>query len=166
LIAGHVIEYKPVAKRPLEEVKNVVRERVVQTEALALARKAGEEKLAALKAGGDASGMSAAKTVSRVKTEGMNPAALKAVMKADTSKLPAFAGADLGQEGYGVYRINKVAQPAAPDAARRQAEQQQIANALAQQEMLAYLESLKKKAKVEIMSANLQKADTEGGDKK
>jgi peptidyl-prolyl cis-trans isomerase D len=166
LIAGHVVEYKPVTKRPFEEVKDVVRERVVHAEAVALARKAGEEKLAALKAGGDANGMSAAKMVSRVKTEGMSSAAMKAIMRADTSKLPTYAGADLGDDGYGVYRINKVEQPANPDAARRKSEQQQITNAVAQQEMLAYIDSLKKKAKVEIMRDNLQKAEADSTDKK
>jgi peptidyl-prolyl cis-trans isomerase D len=164
LIAGHVIEYKPVTRRPFEEVQAIVRERVTQVEAANLARKAGEAKLAALKSGGDATGFGASKTVSRVKTEGVNGTALQAVMKADASKLPAFVGVDLGAQGYGVYRINKVAQPATLDVARRQAEQQQIATALAQLEMQAYLEALKTKAKVEIRKPIA--ATTDAGDKK
>jgi peptidyl-prolyl cis-trans isomerase D len=44
-----------------------------------------------------------------------------------------------------------VSQPATVDTARRQTEQQQIANALAQQETFAYIESLKAKAEVEIV---------------
>jgi len=166
LIAGRVVEYKPVTKRPFEEVKGIVRERFVQGEALNLARKAGEDKLAAIKAdGGDAGRFSAAKSVSRVKPEGINTVVLQAIMKADTSKLPAYAGADLGAQGYGVYRINRVSQPSTPDTARRQAEQQQIANALAQQEMRAYLEELKKKAKVEIIHGNAPKADADSDQK-
>ena len=165
LIAGRVVEYKPATKRPFDEVKDIVRERVVQSEALNLAHKAGEEKLAALKAGGDAGGFSAAKSLSRVKSDSMSAAALQAIMRADTSKLPAYAGADLGPQGYGVYRINKVTQSATPDTTRRQAEQQQIANALAQQEMLAYLEALKKKAKVEINHGNANKADADADQK-
>jgi peptidyl-prolyl cis-trans isomerase D len=164
LIAGHVIEYKPVTRRPFEEVQAIVRERVTQVEAANLARKAGEAKLAALKSGGDATGFGVSKTVSRVKTEGVNGTALQAVMKADASKLPAFVGVDLGAQGYGVYRINKVAQPATLDVARRQAEQQQIATALAQLEMQAYLEALKTKAKVEIRKPIA--ATTDAGDKK
>lgn len=151
LIAGHVIEYKPVARRPFEEVQATVRERVVQEEAAALAKKAGEAKLAKLKSGDDASGFGETKMVSRTKTQGITPAAVPAVMKADTSKLPAFVGVDLGAQGYGVYRITKVSQPATTDTARRQGEQQQIANALAQQEALAYLEALKKKSEIEIL---------------
>jgi peptidyl-prolyl cis-trans isomerase D len=151
LIAGHVLEYKPATKRPLDEVKDIIRERVIQTEATTLARKAGEAKLAALTAKDDASGFSNAKMVSRIKDQDLDGAALAAIMKADTRKLPAYVGVDLAGKGYSVFRINKVAQPAVVDNARRQAEQQQVADALAQQEMVAYIDVLKQKAKVKML---------------
>jgi peptidyl-prolyl cis-trans isomerase D len=151
LIAGRIVEYKPATRRPFEEVKDVVRQRVTQDEAAKLAKKAGEDKVAALKAKDDAAGFGAAKTVSRVKPGDVNGPALAAVMKADTSKLPAYVGVDLGSRGYSVYRISKVSQPATSDANRRQTEQQQIANVLAQQEMLSYVEVLKQKAKTKIL---------------
>jgi peptidyl-prolyl cis-trans isomerase D len=157
LIAGHVVEYKPVTRKPFEEVQAAIRERVTQEEAAKLAKKAGEEKLAALKASGSAEGMGQSKTISRTKPEGVNPAAFSAVMKADTSKLPVYVGVDLQQQGYGIYRINKIAQPAKVDAARRQAEQQQIANAVSQQEMVSYIDALKKKAKVEVIRPPVRK---------
>jgi peptidyl-prolyl cis-trans isomerase D len=150
LVAGRIVEYKPVTKRPFEEVKNVIQERVTQTEAADLAKKAGEAKLAEVKGKADAAGFSNAKSISRAKPQGVNEAAALAVMKADVTKLPAYIGLEVPGQGYGVYRINKVAQPATPDTARRQAEQQQIGTALAQQETLAYLEALKQKAKVKI----------------
>lgn len=165
LIAGRVVEHKPVTRRPFDEVKTVVQERVVQAEAAKLAKSAGEAKLAAVKAGNDVAGFGSAKTVSRVKNQGMEREAFQAVMKADTGKLPAFIGVEL-PTGYGVYRINKIAQPATLDAARRQAEQQQVANALAQQESFAYLEALKKKAKVEIVKPAAPKGDAESAEKK
>ncbi|NEX62852.1 SurA N-terminal domain-containing protein [Noviherbaspirillum galbum] len=164
LIAGHVVEYKPVTKKPFEEVQAAIRERVLQQEAAKLAKKAGEDKLAALKSSGAGEGFGAAKQVSRAKAEGVNPVAVQAVMKADASKLPAYVGVDLGNQGYGIYRINKVAQPEKVDAARRQAEQQQIGNAVAQQEMVSYIESLKRKAKVEITSSAIKKDEV--GEKK
>jgi peptidyl-prolyl cis-trans isomerase D len=167
LIAGRVLEYKPTAKRPFDEVKDVIRGLVTQQEAAKLAKKAGEDKLTALKAKDDTAGFSAAKTVSRTKPAEISGQALNAVMKADTSKLPTYVGVDLGSRGYGVYRITKVSQPANPDAARRQAEQQQIANVLAQQEMLAYIEMLKQKAKAKVLkpvgaTANAGDANTQG----
>jgi len=54
-------------------------------------------------------------------------------------------------QGYSVYRLSKVAQPATPDTARRQTEQQQVTSTLGQQEMVAYLDFLKHKAKVQIL---------------
>jgi peptidyl-prolyl cis-trans isomerase D len=165
LIAGRVAEYKPVTKRPFEEVRPVVRERVLQIEAERLARKAGEDKLAELKNKGDAKGLAEAKVISRSKKAGLSNEAFTALLKADASKLPVYIGVELPAQGYGVYRINKIMQPAATDVTRRQAEQQQIADALAQQEMFAYLEVLKKKAKVEILKpAVANKPETETKD--
>lgn len=66
------------------------------------------------------------------------------------SKLPAYVGVDLPGQGYGIYRIGKVAQSAQPDVARRKSEEEQIAGALGQQEMYAYIEALKHKAKAKI----------------
>ena len=161
LIAGRVLEYKPVTQRPFEEVRTVVRERVSQVEAFNLAKKTGEERLAAVRASGDSSGFASAKTISRAKREDVNPAAFVAIMKADVRKLPAYIGVELPGQGYGVYRINKVSQPVVQDAVRRQNEQQQITNALAQQEMFAYLEALKEKAKVEVLKPVGAQVDTE-----
>lgn len=151
LIAGRVVQYKPTSQRPFEEVQAVIRERVTQIEATSLAKKAGEAKLAALKTKDDVAGFSESKIASRSKNPGLDGAAVAAVMKADTTKLPAYTGVELPGRGFNVYRISKVAQPATIDAARRQTEQQQIVNALAQQEMVAYIDVLKNKAKVKIL---------------
>lgn len=150
LIAGRVVEHKPASKRPFEEVKAGIRERVIQEEAAKLARQAGEAKLAALKAKDDPVGFGAAQVVSRSKREGITGVVLDAVMKADVTKLPAHTGVEVPQQGYAVYRITKVTQPAA-DPARRQAEAQQIAGIVAQQEAAAYVEALKHKAKVKLL---------------
>jgi peptidyl-prolyl cis-trans isomerase D len=151
LVAGRVVEHKPAAKRPFEEVKAIVRERVTQIEAMNLAKKAGEAKLAELKAKDSAAGFSDVKTISRAKSQGVNPAVFTAAMKADASKLPAYTGVELPGQGFSVLRVVKVSQPATVDAAKRQAEQQQVASALAQQEMIAYIDMLKQKAKVKIL---------------
>jgi len=151
LIAGHIVEYKPVTKRSFEEVKNQVRDLVTQEQALALAKKAGEAKLAALKTKDDATGFGEARVASRVKTQGWNQDALLAVMKADATKLPAYTGLDIVGQGYSVLRISKLGQPATPDAARRKAEQEQIGNSLAQQEMLSYVNFLREKAKAKVL---------------
>ncbi|WP_151447553.1 SurA N-terminal domain-containing protein [Lacisediminimonas profundi] len=161
LIAGRVVEHKPASKKPFDEVKAAITEQVTRREAQVLARKAGEEKLAALRAKPDTAGFGEARTVSRAKAADLRGEAAAAVMKADVSKLPAFVGTELAGEGFGVYRINKVAQPAKPDEARRKSQVQQIVNALAQEEMTAYVDVLKKKAKVKINAPVAPPASTE-----
>jgi peptidyl-prolyl cis-trans isomerase D len=151
LVSGRIVEFKPASKRPLAEVDAQIRQRVTIEEAAKLAAKAGEEKLAAFKKSGDATGFGAAKLVSRSKPEGINGLALQSVMKADATKLPAYVGVDVPGSGYGVYRISKVQQPAAADEAQRKAEADQIGNLIAQQEMAQYVELLKAKAKVKIL---------------
>lgn len=152
LIAGRVVEFRPATKRPLAEVEAIIRQRVTAEEAAKLAAKAGEAKLAAVKASGDAAGFGEAKVVSRTKQPTINPAGAIAVLKADVSKLPAYVGVDLPGQGYGVYRINKVSQAAAPDVARRKAELDQITGALGQQDMYSYIQAVKQTAKVKVLT--------------
>ncbi|GAB3434942.1 SurA N-terminal domain-containing protein [Massilia solisilvae] len=150
LIAGHVVEFKPAAKRPLSEVEAQIRQVVTQEEEMRLAKQAGEARMAAAKASGDATGFSAPKVVSRTKEPGINRVAAMAVIKADVSKLPTYVGVEVPGQGYGVYRISKVSQAAQPDQARRKQEAEQIAQVLGQAEMYGYIEALKHKAKAKV----------------
>jgi peptidyl-prolyl cis-trans isomerase D len=158
LVAGRVVEFKPAAKRPLAEVADQIRQRVTQEEELRLARQAGEAKLAALKASGDATGFGDVKVLSRTMTTdpGINRAAALAVLKADVSKLPAYIGLELPGQGYGIYRIGKVTMPAKPDQDRRKQEADSIARAIGNAETYGYIEALKKKAKAKV---NVKPAD-------
>lgn len=150
LVSGRVVEFRPASKRPLAEVEAQIRQRVTLEEAARLAKADGEAKLAAAKASGDAAGFGAPTTVSRTKEPTINPTAAIAVLKADATKLPAYVGVELPGQGYGVYRIGKVTQPAQPDQARRKQEAEQIANMVGAQEMYNYIEALKVKAKAKI----------------
>jgi peptidyl-prolyl cis-trans isomerase D len=150
LVSGRVVEFKPATKRPLAEVDALIRQRVTIEEATRLARAAGEQKLNAAKASGDATGFGEPKIVSRTKEPSINTTAAIAVLKADVTKLPAYVGVEIPGQGYGVYRIGKVSQPAQPDATRRKEEAQQIATVLGQAEFFNFVEALKTKAKAKI----------------
>jgi peptidyl-prolyl cis-trans isomerase D len=153
LIAGRVVEFKPASKRPLAEVEAQIRQRVAQEEAMRLARQAGEAKLAAAKASGDATGFGETKVLSRTKQPTINTAGALAVFKADVTKLPAYVGVDVPGTGYAVYRIGKVSQPAQPDATRRAQEAQQMGTLVGQAELYNFVEAIKAKAKVKINAA-------------
>lgn len=149
LVAGRVLEYKPVTKTPLAEVKPVVEDRVTNIEAEQLARKAGEAKLAEVRSGAAAE-FGANLAVSRNKADGIPGQAMAAIMKADITALPAYVGVSLPGRGYSIYRINSVAADAV-DEVNMKAEQQQVDEFLAAQEMAAYLGVVKKRAKAEIL---------------
>ncbi|HAV37719.1 MAG TPA: peptidylprolyl isomerase [Massilia sp.] len=159
LIAGRVVEFKPATKRPLAEVEAAIRQRVTQEEALRLAREAGEAKLKAAKASGDAAGFGEVKVLSRTKEPVINTAAALAVFKADVTKLPAYVGVEVPNVGYGVYRIGKVSQPAQVDQARRAQEAQQINGLVGQAELYNFVEAVKAKAKAKIHASAGKPAD-------
>ncbi len=161
LVAGRVVEFKPAAKRPLAEVAEVIKMRVAAEEAGKMAKKAGEAKLAAAKASGDLTGFGPVKVVTRSKQPEIHPSAALQVLKADTSKLPAFVGVEIPGAGYGVYRIGKVSQPAQIDMARRAAEAEQINAAVGSMENYTFMQAVKQKldAKVLVKKADLATAD-------
>ncbi len=153
LIAARVTDYKPATVPALDTVKDAVRAKVVAEEAAATAKKEGAAKLADLQKSNSTAGFSSASTVSRNDPQGMPPAALSAIFKADASKLPAYVGVDLGNDGYAIYRVNGI-EKATPVAADRLAgAQQQVAQVYAQAEMEAYIDSLKARSKVKITQA-------------
>ncbi|CAN5747246.1 SurA N-terminal domain-containing protein [soil metagenome] len=159
LIAGRVVEYKAASKRPLAEVRSQIETRVTQVETAALAKKAGESALLALKQVDNVSGFSEPKLVSRLKNQDLANEVLASVMKADVQKLPAFVGVDVAGTGYSIYRIGKVT-AGAPDPARRASEKQQIANVISQQDTYSYIEALKKKSKVTMNKAVISATST------
>jgi len=150
LIAAHVTDYKPAAVPALAAVKDAVRQKVVAQMAADQARKEGEAKLGDLQKSKSTDGFSSALKVSRNDAQGVPPAALSAIYKVDAQKLPAYVGVDLGADGYAIYRVNAVVQPAPSDPGRLEAAQQQIASVNAQAEAEAYLQALRDRAKVKM----------------
>ncbi|MFJ4291991.1 SurA N-terminal domain-containing protein [Cupriavidus sp. NPDC089707] len=152
LVAARIVDYRPATVRKFEEVEAKVREGYIAQQAAELARKAGEARLEALKKADSADGFGAVQTVSRAKTDGVPPKAVEAVMRADATKLPAMVGVDLGADGYAVYRISKVSQPAQANPAQRQAEAQQLSQLAGQADLQAFYESLKARSKVKLVA--------------
>ncbi|MEO8122633.1 MAG: SurA N-terminal domain-containing protein, partial [Burkholderiales bacterium] len=108
LVAGRVVSYSPAHMRPFAEVKPEVLAAVTAEMAAAEARKAGEAKLASLKQSAGAALEVPTLTVSRAQRHELPTALVDAVLRADATKLPSFVGVDLGAEGFGIARIDKV----------------------------------------------------------
>ena len=152
LVAARIAKHYPATLTPFDKVKQVITAEVTNEKAQKLAKAAGEAELAKLQEGvASASGFSSSIMVSRHKIAMANRAELAPVMKADVSKLPAYVGTDVPGMGYVIYRITKVVTPSNPDKNLREAMSKQMANVASQQDLNAYLNYLKKEAKVEIL---------------
>jgi peptidyl-prolyl cis-trans isomerase D len=150
LAAARVVEYRAAQRRPLAEVRDEVRARVVAEESARLARAAGEAKLAELKAGkGEAAGFAAPKTVSRLDPGGLAQPALEVVFRLPAEAVPAYGGIDLGQQGYAVVQLVKATAPPAAEVAQREANYaQQLERVASQQDVVDYVDALKKRTKI------------------
>lgn len=159
LVAARVLEYKPAALKPFDTVKGQIEDILKLQQSAALARKSGEEQLAALqKSGEDKLGWSPVKTVSRLDPKQQMPgAAVQAVFKADTTKLPAYVGLEMPNNGgYALYKVSKVSQPENVDPAKGKALQREYTALTAQEDFAAYLAALRGRYKVEINTTALE----------
>jgi peptidyl-prolyl cis-trans isomerase D len=161
LMAGRVVEYKPAAPRPFDEVKDEIRRQLAQRAAGERAQKEGREKLAMLEAG--KSDKEAGVTFGKVVTLARNqpqpdfpPDAVEQIFQADAAKLPQYVGAPTGG-GFSIYRIVKVSSPPAADPAKLAGAQSRVADMQNRQIFDAYVAALKAKADVKINQANLEK---------
>ncbi|MFN3594883.1 MAG: SurA N-terminal domain-containing protein [Thiobacillaceae bacterium] len=158
LVAARVIEHRPEGQRPLAEVANEIRLKLAAKAAREQAIAAGQAALKAAQAGSEPDGLSAPISLSRLQPINLPPEAVKAIFKASADKTPVYVGVET-REGYRLYRINRITQPAI---SQEQVDQvrRDLQRMVAQEEMRAYLEDLRSKAKIEInKEVTEQKAD-------
>ena len=80
---------------------------------------------------------------------------MRAIFKADTQKLPAYAGTDVDGT-YTIYKILKVNQAEKIDADKLKGLQAEYASIVAQEDLAAYLSSLRLRYKININNAALE----------
>ena len=157
LVSARVVNHRPAAVRPLEEVKADVRQLLIQAKSAELAKAEGQARLAAWKNEPAQANLGQALTVSREQAQGQPQALVEAALRADPAHMPALTGVDLGSQGYALVRVNKIVPR--PEMTSQQAEQsrQQFARLWGQAESQAYLASLKAQFKVEMLAEKPQK---------
>jgi len=157
LVAARVLEHKPASVRPFESVRADIETMLKAKEATAAARKKGEDRLAELKGGQDRINWALVKNVSRLQGKQVTAPALQAIFRADVSKLPAYTGVELPNNGgYALYKILAVKPLATVDADKRRVLQRDYENMTAQEDFTAYLTGLRQRYKVEINKAVLE----------
>ncbi len=116
LMAARIVEHKPAAPRPFDDVKAEIRRQLVARAASEQAQKLGREKLAKLEAGASEkeAGLSFGKPVTLQRNQmqaGFTPDALTRLFQADASKLPRYVGAVNDKGGFSVYKLVAVHVP-------------------------------------------------------
>jgi peptidyl-prolyl cis-trans isomerase D len=165
MMAARVVDYKPASPRAFDEVKADIRRRLETNAASELAQKTGKEKLALLEQGKDA-GLVFGKPVSLTRNQvqpGFQPDALTRIFQGEPAKLPDYIGMPGPEGGFIVYKITKVIDAPAPDAARLATFSTRVGEQLGRELFAANLASLKAKADVKINQSALEK-DLRSGD--
>ena len=157
LVAARVLEHRPATQRKFEEVRGEIEAALRRREAALLAKQEGEARLERLQKGEDAGiKWGPVRTVSRRNPDGLDAQTLRSVLSADSSRLPAHAGAMKGDEAYMLYRVTKVIE-SAPDPQSVAAAAERQARAAGAQQFEAYVASLRSRAKISVNAANMEK---------
>lgn len=153
LVSARVLAYRPAEVRPLADVKDLVRERLVMQKATDKAKAEGAAKLAAWKAAPNEAKFNAAQTISRGTARNLPLAVVAAAFTAPVSAgQPGWAGVDLGTGGYVVLRVNRVLDRVAPSADQAKQERDQLAQIWGQAEAQAYMGTLRKHFNTKVMT--------------
>ena len=152
LISARVLEHKPSAVRPLDDVKAQITQQLQRRLAAELAVKAGAEKLAAAKAGNDA-GLTFSpvqKLLRQTPLPNVNQALSKTVFAAEVSKSATVVGGTNDAGGYTIAKVLKVVEPeiATPD--KLKSLNQRLAGQGGGDLTSSYLAALKEHIKVEV----------------
>lgn len=149
LSAARVIQHQPARTQPLEEVREAVRQRVIDQQAAAKAREQGEARLAALQSSGSQDPLEITAVVSRDQVQGVPRKLVDAILGADPAKLPVLTGVDLGEQGYVVLRVTKLL-PREKQPGEDAQWQQQYAQVWGAAEARALEQALRQRYKVKI----------------
>jgi len=151
LLAARILEYKPASIRPLAEVSDAIRQKLMRQQAHELVLKQGKDMLAQLQHGENLKlEWKPAQTITRAQHAGQSNELVRQVFQADAAKLPAYAGAENAQGGYTLERVDAIKETAAIDDAKRTSYLQQLRQLTGDELSRAYLADARKNAKISM----------------
>ena len=158
LMAARVTEHKPASAQPFSEVSAAIVKKLTLQQAGQLAIQDGRDKLEKLKQGKDVQvTWSAPQLVSRNEAKGMSEPVLRQVFKADAGKLPAYTGVDDLRGGFALLKISRIVEPEKTAADKQKSLTEGLRQVIGQEEMSAYIASLRQKTGVKISRDLLEK---------
>jgi len=160
LVAARVIEHKPAAIQPFDQVKAAIEKKLALREAGRLAARDGKAKLEVLKQGKEAPvAWSTAQLVSRSDLKGLPEPVVRQAFTADAARMPAYAGVEDAQGGYTLVKVTRIVDAQELAANRREAITETLHRTLGQEELTAIVASLKQKGGVTIRKELLEKKE-------
>jgi peptidyl-prolyl cis-trans isomerase D len=106
LMAARIVEFKPAAARPFDDVRDEIRRQLVRKTASEMAQKVGREKLALLEQGKAAeAAVTFGKPVTLMRNQaqpGFTPDAMTRIFQADPAKVPQYVGAANERGGFSI----------------------------------------------------------------
>jgi peptidyl-prolyl cis-trans isomerase D len=161
-MAARILEHKPAAPRPFDEVKAEIRRQLERRYASEAAERVGREKLALLEQGRSDkdAGVAFAKPVEVTRNQvgaGFPPEALTRIFQAQPAKLPTYVTAPNPRGGFTIYRVSKVIEPQGLDDARLKLAAERMGEQIGREFVTAYLASLRARADVKIEQSQLER---------
>ena len=151
LLAARMLEHKPAAVRPLAEVSESIKQKILHKKALDMAVKQGTMLLGQLQQGGKAAvDWSAALTITHAQHGALDVAMVRQLFQADSTKLPQYVGTEVPQIGYSIIRIDAVRNADKPDEVKRASYAQQLRKMTGEALFKAYIVDAKRNAKIKL----------------
>ncbi len=157
LVVARVVESKPAIVRPFAEVQNGLTQKLARDQAIALAKKDGEAKLAALQAGKGDVKFPALLAVSRASAGGLQTAVIDAAMRANPKSLPTYVGYAAPSGTYTLIQVAKIIAAPAADEAKLAAIRSRLQQTIGQNELVSMLVDLRKEHNVSIVKGAINK---------
>lgn len=151
LVVARLLEHKPSAVRPFEQVEVEIAARLKRQRLAQLAAQEGRAALESLRQGKDAGvAWGAPQMISFSNPiKELSEDVRKQVLRTDVSKLPAFAGVET-PAGYALIRVTRVVEPEKIDVEKEKNLALTLQQAQGQEQNLAFLASLKQKADIKL----------------
>ncbi len=151
MVAARILEHKPAAARPFNEVREMISQKLQQQQALELAAKQGKALLEQLQRGEKAEvGWAPVQTITRAQRANLDGNMARKVFQANAAKLPQYVGGEVPQSGYVLVRVDAVKDGDKPDDMKRARYLQQLHQMTGEAMFMAFLADARKQADIKV----------------
>ncbi len=151
LLAVRLLEHKPTSTRPLAEVSDTIRQKLLHQQALELAFKQGKTTLEQLKRGEKLNlEWKTGQAMTRAQLAAQGVDLVRQVFQVNAAHLPAYVGVENTQGGYLLVRVDAVKDVAAVDEAKLTRYAHEIRKLTGDELLQAYIADAKKHADISI----------------